>query len=246
MSPPRSLRPRARLETFLTEAGRPRQHPLRVKRIGRRRRDAASPTCTFVGESDSPIVPEKRANNDSVPLSAESVEGRGLTKENAEQSLLDRTQRREPRSRGLLGVREAAQRDKTMRFNNLLHHLTPELLQASFFDLKKQAAPGIDGVTWAQYAEDLDERIDDLHDANPSRNVPSAAVQAGLDSQARRHDCGRWGSRRWKTRSSSKPCGRCWNASTKRTSWVSVTAFGLDEAVTKPWMRFTWASRRGK
>jgi RNA-directed DNA polymerase len=115
------------------------------------------------GESDSSVVPKKPANNDGVPPSAESVEGRGLTEENAGQSLLGRTQGRKPRSRGLFGVREAAQRDKTMRFNNLLHHLTPELLRASFFDLKKQAAPGIDGVTWAQYAQGLDARIDDLH-----------------------------------------------------------------------------------
>ena len=115
------------------------------------------------GESDSSIVPQKQANNDSVPLSAESVEGRGLTKENAKQLLLDWTQRRVPRSRGLLGVREAAQRDQRMRFNNLLHQVTPELLRASFFDLKKSAVPGIDGVTWAQYAEDFETRIDDLH-----------------------------------------------------------------------------------
>ena len=60
------------------------------------------------GESDSSIVPQKQANKDSGPLSAESVEGRGLTKENVEQLLLDRTQRRASRSRGLLGVREAA------------------------------------------------------------------------------------------------------------------------------------------
>ncbi|MGC1491549.1 MAG: hypothetical protein WA798_09250, partial [Candidatus Acidiferrum sp.] len=46
------------------------------------------------------------------PPSAESVEGRGLTEENAEPLLLDRTQGRKPRSRGLFGVREAAQRDK--------------------------------------------------------------------------------------------------------------------------------------
>jgi group II intron reverse transcriptase/maturase len=116
------------------------------------------------GESDSPIVPKKPANKGGVPPSAESVEGRGLTEENAEPLLLDRTQGRKPRSRGLLGVREAAQRDRKMRFNNLLRHLTPELLTASFFDLKKQAAPGIDGVTWTQYAEGFAERIDDLHE----------------------------------------------------------------------------------
>jgi len=115
------------------------------------------------GESDSFIVPEKQANNDGVPPSAELVEGRELTEENDQRSLLDRTQRRAPRSRGLLGVREAARRDRTMRFNNLLHHVTPELLEASFFDLKKHAAPGIDGMTWAQYSVDIERRIDDLH-----------------------------------------------------------------------------------
>ena len=66
------------------------------------------------GESDSSIVPKKPANKGRVPRPAESVEGRGLTKENTEQSLLDRTQSRNSdgrplvaRSRGLLGVRVA-------------------------------------------------------------------------------------------------------------------------------------------
>lgn len=116
------------------------------------------------GESDSFIVPKKPANNDGVPPSTEPVEGRELTEENAGQLLLGQTQGWKPGSRGLFGVREAAQRDRTMRFNNLLHHLTPELLRASFFDLKKRAAPGIDGVTWAQYSHGLDERIGDLHE----------------------------------------------------------------------------------
>ena len=60
------------------------------------------------GESDSSIVPQKQANKDSGSLSAESVEGRELTKENVEQLLLDRPQRRASGSRGLLGVRESA------------------------------------------------------------------------------------------------------------------------------------------
>jgi group II intron reverse transcriptase/maturase len=122
------------------------------------------------GESDSSIVPKKPANNGGVPLPAELAEGRELTKENIEQSLLDRTQSRnadgspfKPRSRGLLGVREAARKDRKLRFTSLLHHITPELLQASFFDLKKQAAPGVDGETWRDYAVDFETRIDDLH-----------------------------------------------------------------------------------
>jgi RNA-directed DNA polymerase len=122
------------------------------------------------GESHSPIVPEKPANNGGVPLPAESAEGRGLTEENIEQSLLVRTQCRNangapftPRSRGLFGVRQAARKERKKKFTNLLHHLTPELLQASFFELKKQAVPGVDGETWRDYEVDLERRIDDLH-----------------------------------------------------------------------------------
>jgi group II intron reverse transcriptase/maturase len=110
--------------------------------------------------------------------SAESMEGRGLTKENTGQSPLDRTQSRSvdgqwpsqglgqpstARSRGLLGVREAARKDKTLKFTSLLHHLTPQLLRASFFQLKKLAAPGVDEQTWHDYAEEIDRRIADLH-----------------------------------------------------------------------------------
>jgi group II intron reverse transcriptase/maturase len=91
------------------------------------------------------------------------VEERRLTKENASQPLLVRTQSREAKSRGLLGVREIARADKNAKFNNLLNHITPELLQASFFDLKKTAAPGVDGETWAEYAENFETRIIDLH-----------------------------------------------------------------------------------
>lgn len=116
-----------------------------------------------VRESDSSIVPEKQANKGGLPTPAESAEGRGLTEENAQESLPGRTQRRAPGSRGLLGVRLAASRDGKMRFTNLLHHITPELLQASFLELKKQAAPGVDGMTWDAYAEDFERRIDDLH-----------------------------------------------------------------------------------
>jgi RNA-directed DNA polymerase len=50
-----------------------------------------------------------------------------------------------------------------MRFNNLLNQVTLELLTASFLDLKKRAAPGIDGVTWAEYSENYEAKIADLH-----------------------------------------------------------------------------------
>ncbi len=103
-------------------------------------------------------------------LLAEWVEGRGLTEENTGQSLLERTQSRtadekspEARSRGMLGVRAAAQNDKTQKFTNLLCHITIDLLRASFFDLKRQAAAGVDGETWRDYEMDCEQRIVDLH-----------------------------------------------------------------------------------
>jgi RNA-directed DNA polymerase len=133
----------------------------------------------LLGESDELVVPEKRTNNAGVPPAAESVEERSSTKGNDPQTTLDRTQRRKPRSLGLWGVREAARRDQKMRFTALLHHITPELLRVSFFDLKRQAAPGIDGRTWQEYACKLERRIDDLHHrvhrgtyrAQPSKRV---------------------------------------------------------------------------
>jgi group II intron reverse transcriptase/maturase len=122
------------------------------------------------GKSDSVVVPEKRANKTGPPTVAESVEGRRLTEENIRQTLLDRTQRRnadgtpfQPRSRGLSGVRAAARKEGKQKFTNLYHHLTPELLRASFFALKKHAAPGVDEQTWQDYAAGYERRIDDLH-----------------------------------------------------------------------------------
>jgi len=154
-----------------------------------------NPDMHVAGESHSSIVPEKPANKGGVPLPAELAEGRELTKENTEQSLLARTQRRNSdgtpfvaRSRGLRGVHEAARRDKKQKFTSLLHHLTADLLRASFFELKKQAAPGIDGETWGNYAIDFERRIDDLHDrihrgayrAKPSKRIYIPKPDGGM------------------------------------------------------------------
>lgn len=132
------------------------------------------------GESDGPIVPMKPTNKGGTEPLAELVEGRGPATRNIDQPNLDRTQRPEHRrSRGLLGVREAAHTDRSLRFTALLHHLSPTLLTSSFYDLKKDAAAGVDRVTWREYEQDLENRINDLHSrihrgayrAQPSRRV---------------------------------------------------------------------------
>jgi len=113
-------------------------------------------------ESDNGIVPKKPPNQEQLRLT-EGAEGRPLTKGNALQSPAARTQSRGPASRGLWRVRQAAKRDKHLRFTALFHHLTLELLCESFYALERQAAAGVDGVTWDSYKANLGENLRVLH-----------------------------------------------------------------------------------
>jgi RNA-directed DNA polymerase len=61
-------------------------------------------------------------------------------------------------------VRQAARQSKEVRFTALLHHITIDLLKRCYIALKRDAAPGIDGVTWRTYGENLDEKLKDLHE----------------------------------------------------------------------------------
>ena len=99
----------------------------------------------------------KHANKDN--QSAERVEGRGPTQGNTRRKATPRTPRRTSVSPGLDRVRQAAGRDKKLRFTARLHHVTPELLEQSYDVLKRQAVPGLDGVTWAEYGKRRQERL---------------------------------------------------------------------------------------
>lgn len=129
-------------------------------------------------KSDTPIVPKKPTNKGMSP--AEMVEGRGVAKGNADESSASRTlSRKHDASMGLEGIRETAKRSRKCRFTALLHHVTPSLLVESFYALRKQAAAGVDGVTWHDYESQLYGRVHDLHReihtgayrAQPSRRV---------------------------------------------------------------------------
>ncbi len=114
------------------------------------------------GESGGRILPAKCPNKgEQAP--AESMEGRRPTKENIGQATPPRTQRRASESSVLRGVREVARRDKRTRFSALLHHVTTALLREGYYSLKREAAPGVDGVTWQEYETGLDEKLADLH-----------------------------------------------------------------------------------
>jgi group II intron reverse transcriptase/maturase len=86
-----------------------------------------------------------------------------VTKENIMESNTRLTQSGERVSQGLQGVRERARKNKQERFTALLHHVTPDLLRESFYALKRKAAPGVDGMTWNEYATGLEDRLQDLH-----------------------------------------------------------------------------------
>lgn len=144
------------------------------------------------GESDEGVVPTNALNNDARLGSAEEREGRPSTKENPEPSPSPRTQRRSGapgESMGLLGVRQAARRDKRLRFTALLHHVSVAQLRASYFALKREAAPGVDGTTWREYQGDLERRLATLHERvhrGSYRALPSKRVYIPKASGGRR------------------------------------------------------------
>ena len=130
------------------------------------------------GKSDSAIVAE-RPTNKAGRLAAEPEERRAGTKGNAVQQNTRRAQNRESVSQALDRIRKVASQRKKEKFTALLHHISPEHLEAAFYELKENAAPGVDGLTWRGYEEDLDRKIVDLHSrlhkgayrALPSRRV---------------------------------------------------------------------------
>lgn len=157
-------------------------------------------------KSDRLVVPAKLPNK-ARQLAAEAVEGRSLAGGNADQQNVHWTQRQESTPSALDRVREAARRNKETKFTALLHHVTTDRLRTAFEALKPKAAAGVDGVTWTQYYEGVDEKLVDLHTrlhrgayrAKPTRRtyIPK---EGGKERAL--------GSQRWKTRSSSERWSR--------------------------------------
>ena len=113
-------------------------------------------------ESDPAIVAMKLANNAGLPA-AERVEPRAGTKGNASQQSTRRAQDRESVIPALDRIRTAARHRKKERFTALFHHINPEALRMAFYALKRDAAPGADGMTWRAYEQELDRKIENLH-----------------------------------------------------------------------------------
>ena len=113
-------------------------------------------------KSDSAEVAQKPANKAGQPA-AERVERRAGAEGNMGQPRTRRTPSRESVIQGLDRVGQAAKARKKERFTALLHHVSVDLLRRAYFWLKRNAAPGVDGVRWQDYAQDLEGNLVDLH-----------------------------------------------------------------------------------
>ena len=114
------------------------------------------------GKSDSRVVPRKVPNN-ARRGAAEGLEGRRLAKRNSPQATTLRTQGRARVLEALGRVRQAAERQRGVRLTALLHHIYAiDTLRAAFYELERDAAPGVDGQTWEHYGEALEANLAEL------------------------------------------------------------------------------------
>ena len=113
-------------------------------------------------QSDAAIVAMKAANK-GARAPAEPLERRAAAEKNPRSTGTVRTQSRGAVSPGAERIRQFAKENPGERLTALLHHITPEALRDAYLALKRDAAPGVDGMTWREYGDGLDERLLDLH-----------------------------------------------------------------------------------
>jgi RNA-directed DNA polymerase len=130
------------------------------------------------GKSDSPVVPANLPNK-AASAAAEVGEERGVAKGNTASKTRPGHRAGPGAPNALDRVRQVAREDKETRFTALLHHVDLARLRAAYWAIRPQAAPGVDGVTWAAYGQDVEANLQDLHArlhsgryrASPSRRV---------------------------------------------------------------------------
>jgi RNA-directed DNA polymerase len=120
-----------------------------------------TPAFSSPEKSDEVVVLKNPANKGVLPP-AEQVEERTSTERNSEKPIVNRTLSRGFASQGLDRVRHRAEQDKGCVFNNLFQFLKVDLLRWSFYQLKRNSAPGLDGITWWMYEKQLESRLPEL------------------------------------------------------------------------------------
>jgi group II intron reverse transcriptase/maturase len=132
---------------------------------GRHRREGKSrnPQQTFE-ESDARTVPTCKKSANSRVTPEESMEGKRAANGKLAPRNAPRAQDRQGALTVLERVGQRAKQRTGEQFENLLSHIKVPLLKEAYNRLKKDAAPGVDGVTWRKYGENLDARLRDLQD----------------------------------------------------------------------------------
>ncbi len=125
----------------------------------------------------------KPANKVKQNNTAEPVERRVSTERNSYTPPEAETQCLAEPEEGLARIRAAARKDGTLRFNNLLHHITVERLWKAYDGLKKRAVAGVDGVTWYQYGENLLPNLIELHKRIQTDRYQAQPVKRGWISK---------------------------------------------------------------
>ena len=118
------------------------------------------------------IVAAKPANK-GAQATAETVERRPMTNGNSQGQSTGRTQSRATVTQAAERIRQFVKREPQEKLTALLHHVTPEALRVAYYALKREAAPGVDGMTWREYETGLEVRLHDLH-----RRVHTGAYRA--------------------------------------------------------------------
>src|SRR5713226_1053522 len=142
---------------------------------GHEKSDSAIVALKPANEAEQPAVERSAAE----PTATGPVEPRAGTKGNADQQSTCRAQSRVSVSQALERIRKVARERKKEKFTTLFHHISVDLLEEAFYELKENAAPGVDRLTWKVYEADLERNLEDLHDrvqrgayrALPSRRV---------------------------------------------------------------------------
>ena len=138
-------------------------------------------------QSDAGVVARKAANK-GARVPAEPLERRAAAERNPRRTGTGRTQSRGAVSPGAERIRQFVKEKPGERLTALLHHITPEALREAYLALKRDAAPGVDGVAWSEYGDGLEERLLDLHArvrrgayrAKPVRRVEIAKPDGGV------------------------------------------------------------------
>jgi RNA-directed DNA polymerase len=114
-------------------------------------------------EKSGPAIVAAKSPNKAEGSVAEAMEPRAGAEENASQQTTRRTLSRDRVTHALERVRQRARQKKKEKFTALLHHVNVDALRLAFYALKRDAAPGVDGLTWQEYEQDLEVRLEDLH-----------------------------------------------------------------------------------